>query len=361
MRTARWLSGLLAAGLVLHGCGGGNSNSPPQAVNLNVLDVNGGEAEPGDLLRADYDYVDADDDPEDNSEIRWLRNGTAIAGAAGGTYTLTENDSVRRIGFEVTPVAAGGQRTGEAAMSPAIVTAVAAGQRLPVTQLTSAMVGVTYSVSVYLPPGYSDTSRVYPLVYALDAENWFEISAGALDENGLKAILVAVGNTDTDGNNRRGIDYLWPGANDYLSFLTQELAPVIEASYRVDADQRILSGHSFGGLFANWAWLTEAGNDSYFTAILSQDASIWRQQTEILQRTAEVLPALNDGELRLMIAYATEPGTNGYSNQLLLNALENRDADNVTVVPLSYAENHDGMFAPSFVAGMSLLLNQETP
>ncbi len=39
------------------------------------------------------------------------------------------------------------------------------------------------------------------------------------------------------------------GADDFLRFLTEELAPRIERDYRGDSDQRVLHGHSLGGSF----------------------------------------------------------------------------------------------------------------
>jgi predicted alpha/beta superfamily hydrolase len=43
------------------------------------------------------------------------------------------------------------------------------------------------------------------------------------------------------------------GAPLFLEFLGKELIPVIEADYRIDSDDRMLSGFSFGGLFGLYA------------------------------------------------------------------------------------------------------------
>ena len=39
------------------------------------------------------------------------------------------------------------------------------------------------------------------------------------------------------------------GAAEFLSFIQTELIPTIERDYRVDPANRVLAGHSFGGLF----------------------------------------------------------------------------------------------------------------
>ncbi|MDQ6996203.1 MAG: choice-of-anchor Q domain-containing protein, partial [Mariprofundus sp.] len=70
----------------------------------------------GNTLTGNYTYSDVDGDLEGTSTFRWLRNGTAIAGATNQTYTLAFADSGQTIVFEVTPVALAGTITGIAAV-----------------------------------------------------------------------------------------------------------------------------------------------------------------------------------------------------------------------------------------------------
>ena len=97
-------------------------NSAPTASAVTVTDPNGGSAVVGDTLVGSYTYADADGDIEGASTFRWLRNGTAIAGAAASTYTLVAADLGATISFEVTPVAATGVTTGLAVASTSGVT-----------------------------------------------------------------------------------------------------------------------------------------------------------------------------------------------------------------------------------------------
>ena len=75
-------------------------DNPPVASNVAIT-----EAAPvvGDTLHGTYTYTDADGDAESGSMYRWLRNGVAIAGATGTTYTLVADDAHVNITFEVTP------------------------------------------------------------------------------------------------------------------------------------------------------------------------------------------------------------------------------------------------------------------
>ena len=66
----------------------------------------------GDLLTGSYTYADAEGDVEGASTFRWLRDGVAIPGAVGSTYTATVDDVETNLTFEVTPVASTGALQG---------------------------------------------------------------------------------------------------------------------------------------------------------------------------------------------------------------------------------------------------------
>ena len=79
-------------------------NRAPTVSAVRIVDMNGGEADVGDMLSGEYRYADADGDAEGASTFRWLRNGAPIAGATNQVYTLTTADMGQSIAFEVTPV-----------------------------------------------------------------------------------------------------------------------------------------------------------------------------------------------------------------------------------------------------------------
>ncbi len=59
--------------------------------------------------------------PRGASTFRWLRDGTAIPGATGTTYTVAAADVGHTLVFEVTPVAQSGATPGNATQSPGVV------------------------------------------------------------------------------------------------------------------------------------------------------------------------------------------------------------------------------------------------
>lgn len=71
------------------------------------------------MLTATYTYADANDDPEGTSTYQWYTaddatgtNQTPIAGATAATFTVTNTQATKYIGFGVTPIATTGNTTG---------------------------------------------------------------------------------------------------------------------------------------------------------------------------------------------------------------------------------------------------------
>jgi hypothetical protein len=71
----------------------------------------------GELLTGAYTFADVDNDAQGTSTFRWLRNGVAIDGATGFTYSTVAADSGQVLTFEVTPISATGIATGIVATS----------------------------------------------------------------------------------------------------------------------------------------------------------------------------------------------------------------------------------------------------
>lgn len=140
------------------------------------------------------------------------------------------------------------------------------------------------NLSIYLPPGYAESEQRYPVIYAQDGQNLFEpgysfagdawevdeamdrlIGEGRIEP----AIVVGIWNSP-----QRRRDYApqaivealpereralvfettdaTPLANAYIDFITRELKPYIDTTYRTrpDAASTSLMGSSMGGLIS---------------------------------------------------------------------------------------------------------------
>lgn len=109
--------------------------------------------------------------------------------------------------------------------------------------ITSAFTNNTYTFHVYLPPEYQqEPERQFPTLYFTDAEWYREFQYRVIDFEARPLIAVGIEHHD-----RRGTDYVMPGAQSYHLFLTEELIPRIESQYRVLDGERTLKGDSGGG------------------------------------------------------------------------------------------------------------------
>jgi predicted alpha/beta superfamily hydrolase len=160
--------------------------------------------------------------------------------------------------------------------------------------LRSRVLGETRPFWVYTPAGYEASDGVYPVVYLLDGNQHFHHTTGvaqflATQGRMPDVIVVAIPNTD------RTRDLTPPmatdttsafptagGADQFLRFLGEELIPHVDGAYRT-APYRIIIGHSFGGLFAVYALLTQP---DLFHAHVAISPSLWWDE-EALIGTAE--------------------------------------------------------------------------
>ncbi len=148
-------------------------------------------------------------------------------------------------------------------------------------QIHSALLDEERTYSVYLPKGYSADGR-YPVLYSLDGERYRHGALVAANARMLAAlglgpevIVVAVHTMGQRGRDYRPSD----GAEKFASFLERELIPEVEPAVPANG-KRILSGHSYGGLFTLYVMTTQP---NLFDAYFAYDPSILADEM-ILQR-----------------------------------------------------------------------------
>ncbi|MEM7053793.1 MAG: alpha/beta hydrolase-fold protein [Pseudomonadota bacterium] len=135
----------------------------------------------------------------------------------------------------------------------------------------------TRTISVRVPASYSASSESsYPALYLLDAQSNLNYTVAVVDflaANGLMPELIVVG---LDAGATRSRDYLPENpelsapisgdADQFMAYVERELIPFVESNYRM-ADYRILSGHSYGGVFVTHVM---ARQPELFQAYLTQ-------------------------------------------------------------------------------------------
>jgi enterochelin esterase-like enzyme len=136
--------------------------------------------------------------------------------------------------------------------------AFAQGSRVYETKkVKSDLLGMERSYSIYLPPGYDETDRSYPVLYLLhgsgdDHTGWVQFGqvqhiADRVISEGKAAPMIIV---MPDANTKvRGYFNAPDGSFPYEDFFFKELIPHIEKNYRVRSERRYraISGLSMGG------------------------------------------------------------------------------------------------------------------
>ena len=140
-------------------------------------------------------------------------------------------------------------------------------------RIDSETLGRPYHIYVMLPDGYEQSpGEDYPTIYLLDGGALFPLLAAYyrylnFGEEIPDAIIVGIsyGSDSYEEGNYRATDYTatsserdyWGGADKFQLFLSHELLPFIEKSYRSRADRRVIFGQSIGGQFVLYTALTK--------------------------------------------------------------------------------------------------------
>jgi len=196
--------------------------------------------------------------------------------------------------------------------------------------MPSKAVGDEFQIDVILPIGYSESEEAYPVVFVTDS-NYLLASAAATQlaqatEHLPKLILVGIGYdvpTISDTGQIRVRDFtptcdqayikrnnqpknLCGKADDFISFIKDELKPFINSKYRA-SDDTTLVGYSFGGTFALYALLTN--NEIANRYIIGSANAEWDERV-LFDTEAEY--AKRHKDLRKTV-YLSAGGLEGYS------------------------------------------------
>jgi predicted alpha/beta superfamily hydrolase/phage pi2 protein 07 len=175
------------------------------------------------------------------------------------------------------------------------------GQSLPVVtipgsevrKITSTKVpGQEYELQILLPGDYKNSTKKYPVLYLMDSQWDFPLAKSLYGQHyfdGFIPEIIIVGVTWTGKNanpdSLRARDYTPTnekrlpqsgGADNFLSFMREELFPYIESNYKAEAKDRILMGCSLGGLFTMYTLFTHA--DMFSGYIAASPAYGWDKE-----------------------------------------------------------------------------------
>jgi predicted alpha/beta superfamily hydrolase len=159
-------------------------------------------------------------------------------------------------------------------------------------------------IRIYLPYGYTEGTKHYPVLYMHDGQTVFrdeDVADGIslrlkeyLDNMRAEVIVIGI-DSNVDGNKRVNEYSPWENfdfsrsymndgellggkAEEYLEFIIHELMPLINNKYRTASNISYMAGCSMGGLFSTYAGCRYP---EVFTKVAALSSSYWFNQTEI--------------------------------------------------------------------------------
>jgi hypothetical protein len=222
--------------------------------------------------------------------------------------------------------------------------------------------GFAYPITVYLPPQYdANVQSKLPVIFALDGDaafgypdnvTRFDALKQVLQQRGTAAILVGVG-----GTARRATDFDPPGSVPYHAFLTQELVPAIDARYRIDTSNRILSGLSSGGTLVFLAFTYEGAATPTFHQFWSTEtAAVNGVSTPLFDAEAALAAAVQGAPIPLVLFFAGANGFNGALVSSLYAQVLSRHYAGLNLQQVTYGTSHVGADLPAFDEALSRYL-----
>ncbi|MVN75603.1 alpha/beta hydrolase [Hymenobacter sp. HMF4947] len=184
--------------------------------------------------------------------------------------------------------------------------------------LSSAVLGETRRINVYMPPGYPDSATArLPVLYMLDGglrEDFLHV-AGLVQVatgNGTMRpfLLVGIENTErrrdltgpTTNPEDQKIAPRVGGSAAFRTFLRTELLPTIRQRYRTTAESAII-GESLAGLFVLETFLQEP---DLFDTYLAFDPSLWWNKGHLVDQAAPLLRAYTGPAKTVYVASSSD-------------------------------------------------------
>ena len=157
-------------------------------------------------------------------------------------------------------------------------------------------------VNIYLPDGYGEGDKRYPVLYVIDgglSQDFLHVAGtsalNAIWGRSQPVIVVGVETKDrraeligSPGTAEQRKQYPTAGQSArFRAFLRDKVKPTIAAHYRTDGQDGVI-GESLAGLFIVETWLREPGLFDRYAAI---DASLWWQDGALSKAAAGLLAA----------------------------------------------------------------------
>jgi predicted alpha/beta superfamily hydrolase len=233
-----------------------------------------------------------------------------------------------------------------------------------VRTITSSIVkGQEYELHILLPGSYKQGAKKYPVVYLMDSQWDFPLVKSLYGQqyyDGFIPELIIVGVTwggvNPKPDSLRARDYTPTreeripqsgGADNFLSFMKNELFPFIETNYRGENNNRTIMGCSLGGLITLYALFKEP--DLFKNYVAASPAFGWDQ--EVIYQFEKKFTDQKPGSRLFMTMGGVERSLPGY--QKLEQYLASRNYTNLKMKSMVLENTgHSGTKAEGFSRGL---------
>ena len=252
-------------------------------------------------------------------------------------------------------------------------------ETLPAITLKSDFSKEPFNLFVRLPKTYSkDKTRVYPVIYLLDANAYFDAIANSADhyfrskKDFNDPIIVGIGYENAYVmDSLRNRDYTFPKAlpsdsfkisgqgDRFYEFIKSKVIPTIDSTYRTDKSSRTLAGHSLGGYFVLYSMTRQLTEPAVFRNFVAASPSIYYHDNYLIKKI-ESIPALHKDidNVKLYLSIGElEISEDRSDNFRKLSAVLNDKAVNVQTKFYDKLE-HMGTAIPTFEDGIKLFLSK---
>jgi predicted alpha/beta superfamily hydrolase len=186
--------------------------------------------------------------------------------------------------------------------------------------LPSATYGGTREINVWLPPGYAEGDRAYPVLYLLDGgttwQDFHHISGLAQlgTVNGTTRDVIVVGIASGDRRNELALPtenpeliarYPTQGQSErFRRFIAEEVQPFVEGRFRTSGETALM-GESLAGLFVVETFLKAP---EMFDAYVAVSPSLWWDGGRLAQQSGAHLRDHSNDARTLILTMGDEGG-----------------------------------------------------
>ncbi|HLE56877.1 MAG TPA: alpha/beta hydrolase-fold protein [Rhodothermia bacterium] len=234
----------------------------------------------------------------------------------------------------------------------------------------------SYRIFVALPQSYHESSTRYPVLYTLDANAGFALITQThrilrVDSTTPDVIIVGIGydGPGPERRARRGKD-LTPthrpsdsntgGSKEFLAFLAEIVVPFVDSNYRTIPQNRVIHGHSLGGLFALYALFHQP---DLFRRYIVSSPSLWWDDAVMLKVEAEFAQLHTSLPTTVFLSVgANEPEDMLEHFAPFVDALRSRNYAGLTLDAVVLPdEDHLSIMGPAFVRGLRAVFRSTNP